>query len=412
MNTIKCITSCMLMLLASLCTILPVSADSDLFVEADVQQRLESMYSSVELKFTPEVRKRIKQYTIQQRDASELLLGRISMYFPLFERKLRERGLPDDLKYLAVIESGLKPHARSGAGAVGLWQFMKPTARMQGLKISKYVDERRDPEASTDAALDYLEYLYGKFGDWTLAMAAYNCGPGNMRKAIRKAGSKDFWKVKKYLPRETRQYIPKFIAMSYLMNYYYSHDLTPELPHNDFLNTSTSQISESVNLKALSKELSLDLEMVQWLNPTYIRNYIPGEGNYKLTLPTAQMMVFVEKRNMQPVILYSHVNGRMSQISKRNILLDMPQLPSHTLSAYAVIDSGWKNQALHIESPSISPIVSYRSRKLVFYTLKRKQSLSQVAKQFAMSLDELIDMNKFDSDNLPVPGDAIMVVAE
>lgn len=410
MNTIKCITFSGVMLIASLCTTL--SASNHSFVEADVKDRVISMQSSIDLKYTPEVKKRIKQYTVQQREASEQLLGRIAMYFPLFERKLRERGMPDDLKYLSVIESGLLPHAKSRVGAVGLWQFMKPTARMQGLKINRYIDERRDPEKSTDAALDYLETLYNKFGDWALAMAAYNCGPGNMRKAIRKAGSKDFWKVKKYLPRETRQYIPKFIAMSYLMNYYYTHDLEPELPHNDLLNTSTSKVVHNVNFKDISREHGVDLEVIQILNPTFIRNFIPGEGNYKLTLPTQQMMAYIQELGAEEhnMILYSHVNGMINKPAvKKRAFLEVEVLPEPEIRPALANVPNLPNHSITLPTASTMDI---RNRKYTYYTMRRKQSLAQIAKLYNMPIEELMKINNFTEQQLPTPGDAIMVYSE
>ncbi|HAV29122.1 MAG TPA: hypothetical protein DCW93_04290, partial [Saprospirales bacterium] len=277
---------------------------------------------------TAEVKKRIKQYTIHQRSASELLLGRISIYFPLIESKLREKGMPDDLKYLAVIESGLIPHAKSGAGAAGLWQFMKPTARMYGMKINRTVDQRRDPEISTEAALDYLQYLYEKYDDWALAMGAYNCGPGNMNRAIRKANSTDFYKVAKYLPRETRGYVPKFIAMSYLMNYYYSHDLTPKMPNSNVLNTATSRVVDRVNFKKLSAKYQLDLETIQLLNPTYIRNFIPNGPEHKLTLPTDKMTDFLSGvESAEPLLLYNHINGKKRMLSDLKEVNSIEVLP-------------------------------------------------------------------------------------
>ena len=317
MNTIKCITLNILMLSVGLCLSVASYANAkDLFVDAEVEQRVQSMTSSIDLRYTAEVKKKIKQYTISQRSASEVLLGRISIYFPLIESKLRERGMPDDLKYLAVIESGLIPHAKSGAGAAGLWQFMKPTARMYGMKINRTVDQRRDPEISTDAALDYLQYLYEKYDDWALAMGAYNCGPGNMNRAIRKANSTDFYKVSKYLPRETRGYVPKFIAMSYLMNYYYSHDLTPNMPHSSVLNTATSRVFNKVNYKELSAKFQLDLETIQLLNPTYIRDFIPNGPEHKLTLPTDKMADFLSGvESEEPLILYNHINGKKRLLS-------------------------------------------------------------------------------------------------
>lgn len=262
-----------------------------------IENRIFSLGSSVDVKYNAEVKKRIKQYTVNQRNMSEVLLGRSSIYFPIFEDIFREKGLPQDLKYLSVVESGLRPIATSKSGAAGLWQFMRPTGRMMGLQINRTIDERRDVEKSTEAAADYLLYLYEKFDDWTLAIAAYNCGPGNLRKAIRKSGGKrNFWDIKKYLPRETREYVPKFIAMSYVMNYYYEHDLVPNQPHKNLTNTSSAQVFEKINLRKLSRELDIDLNVLKTLNPSYIRNYIPKseDGKYNLVLPTTEMRLVAQ----------------------------------------------------------------------------------------------------------------------
>ncbi len=266
-----------------------------------IEDRILSLGSSVEIQYSSEVKKRINQYITRQRSMSEALIGRSRIYFPTFEHILREKGLPTDLKYLSVVESGLKPAATSRSGAAGLWQFMRPTGRMMGLKISKTIDERRDIEKSTAAAADYLLQLYNQFGDWTLAIAAYNCGPGNMRKAIRRSGGKrSFWEIKKYLPKETREYVPKFIAMTYVMNYYYEHDLMPDIPNQDLINTSSAKVYESLDLKSLSKELDIDLATVRTLNPSFIRNYIPKseDGIYNLVLPTPEMRIVAGKYNV------------------------------------------------------------------------------------------------------------------
>ena len=266
-----------------------------------IEGRILSLGSSVEIQYSSEVKKRINQYISRQRKMSEVLIGRSKIYFPTFEQILIEKGLPTDLKYLSVVESGLRPAATSRSGAAGLWQFMRPTGRMMGLKISRTVDERRDVQKSTEAAAEYLLKLYNQFDDWTLAIAAYNCGPGNMRKAIRKSGGKkSFWEVMKYLPRETREYVPKFIAITYVMNYYYEHDIMPATPNQDLINTSTAKVYESLNLKKLSKEMDIELATMRTLNPSFIRNYIPKseDGKYNLVLPTPEMRIVAGKYNV------------------------------------------------------------------------------------------------------------------
>ena len=263
-----------------------------------IENRIFSLGSSVDVKYNAEVKRRIKQYTVNQRATFEVLLGRSSIYFPIFEEIFQEKGLPLDLKFLSVVESGLRPVATSRSGAAGLWQFMRPTGRMMGLKINKTIDERRDIEKSTAAAADYLLHLYERFDDWTLAIAAYNCGPGNLRKAIRKSGGKrNFWEIKQFLPKETREYVPKFIAISYAMNYYYEHGLVPDIPDESLTNTSTAKVFEKINLRNLCKELDIDIKVMKTLNPSYIRNYIPKSENgvYNLVLPTTEMRIVAKK---------------------------------------------------------------------------------------------------------------------
>lgn len=413
MNTIKCITYRIILFV--LCVSFSMSAvanESTAFVDAEIKQRVQSMSSSIDLVYNAEVKRRIKQYTINQRSASEVLLGRISIYFPLIESKLRERGMPDDLKYLAVIESGLIPHAKSRVGAAGLWQFMKPTARMYDMKINSVIDERRDPEISTDAALDYLQYLYDRFGDWALAMAAYNCGPGNMNKAIRKANSKDFWKISKYLPRETREYVPKFIAMSYLMNYYYSHGLSPQMPSNEVLNTATSKVTKEITFKDLSKKYNINMNTLRLLNPTYIRNYIP-RGEYKLTLPTDHMMAFLAgTQEEQPQILYSHINGKKRLINQLRGQITLEPIPAYT-QKYITEHTFTIDRPIRIAQVVLAPdAYTSRDRKYTYHTLRARESLLDVAQQHNMNIVELMEINSFTSHNLPEIGDPILVNPE
>jgi len=413
MNTIKCITFNIVMLSISLCLSVESYANAkDLFIDAEVEQRVQSMSSSIDLRYTDEVKLKIKQYTISQRSASEVLLGRISIYFPLIESKLRERGMPDDLKYLAVIESGLRPHAKSGVGAAGLWQFMKPTARMYGMKINRTIDERRDPEISTNAALDYLQYLYDKYGDWALAMGAYNCGPGNMNKAIRKANSKDFYKVSKYLPRETRKYVPKFIAMSYLMNYYYSHDLTPNMPDNDVLNTSTSRVFKKINFNELSTKYNLDLETIRLLNPTYIRNIIPNGPEHKLTLPSEKMADFLSGvESIEPLILYNHINGKKRLLSAARHAVNIGALPTiQTFSTSYTAEPSLPKRLTTATYNTEAYLLS--DKKYMYHTLRRKESLLDVANKHDMDLTKLMEINSFTSHNLPDVGDAIKIITQ
>jgi len=256
-----------------------------------LEQRIQNIYSEIDLRLTSDVKKYIVDYTIKYRYAAEDFLGRSSMYFPMFQEKLRDKGIPDEIKCLAIVESNLKPNAISPYGAAGLWQFMKSTGELYDLDQDKYIDERRDPEKSTEAAAEFLLDLYQKYGDWTLALAAYNCGPGNVNKAMRRSGKSDYWSIRKYLPKETQQYIPKLVAIIYVTQYYYAHELEPKSPKIDMHNTTSARVWEGLSFKEISKQSGLDLDIIKHLNPQYIRNYIPEyRGENMLTLPTEELI--------------------------------------------------------------------------------------------------------------------------
>lgn len=265
------------------------------FSDQDIKDRLENISSVIDLNYTSEVGRRIREYTVDYRISGERILGRVDLYFPLFEQEIQERNLPDELKFVAVVESNLEPTARSKSGALGLWQFIKSTGKMQGLKMNKYVDERRDPIKSTAAALDYLASLYESFDDWTLAIAAYNCGPGNVRKAIRRGNSKNYWDIRKHLPRETQKYVPRIIAAIYLMQYYHYHNLSPEPMHKDIVNTISINDGKRHNFRQLAKELEVDYTTIKYLNPQFKTEYIPeNEGHYSLLIPVSKYELYLK----------------------------------------------------------------------------------------------------------------------
>src|SRR3546814_386429 len=206
------------------------------------------------------------------------MVGLSEYYFPIFEQALKERGLPLELKYLSVVESALNPMAVSRVGATGLWQFMYTTAKEYELQMNSYVDERRDPVAASRAAADYLSNMYGRYGDWLLAIASYNCGPGNVDRAIYKAGGKlDFWAIQPYLPGETRNYVPTYIAVTYIMNYAKEHEIYPDAPELA-LEPVPVQVDKYVSLSSLSRTLDMDKEQLYLINPKYRRRIVNGSG--------------------------------------------------------------------------------------------------------------------------------------
>jgi len=258
------------------------------------------MSSVIDLRYTDYVAKKIRNYTVRGKHESEKLLARYSMYASTIENSIYSRNLPDILKYIPIIESELKPNARSRSGALGMWQFMKGTAKNYGLVINSTVDERMDSERSTEAALDYLTYLYNRFGDWTLAIAAYNCGPGNMNKAIKKSGgSRDFYVVSKYLKKETQNYIPKLIAAKYLMNYYHVYDIVPDYSEELYFSTSATKVHNKIALNEIASALDLEIEILQKMNAHFKKTYIPqSDQGFNVILPAESLHDFYE--NFQP----------------------------------------------------------------------------------------------------------------
>ncbi|MBL1281266.1 MAG: transglycosylase SLT domain-containing protein [Fluviicola sp.] len=229
----------------------------------------------------------IKFFTRRRRGFARVVLGRSKLYFDMFEAKLAEHNLPIELKYLAVIESGLRPQVKSRAGALGLWQFMYATGRMYGLKENSYIDQRMDPALATDAACRYLKKLYEIYNDWNLALAAYNAGPGNVNKAIRRSGNKlTYWEVRPFLPRETQGYVPNFIAAAYLLTYHAEHNIIPKEAKIRYPQLDTICLSKGVHFSTISKLLSMEEEEIERLNPIYKKNYIPKtQPNQCISLP-------------------------------------------------------------------------------------------------------------------------------
>ncbi len=273
---------------------LSVSYAKEELDEALITKRLKELKSEVIIpRYDIVVRSYLRTYLVNNRAKAEQIIGRSVLYFPVFEKHLKANELPLDLKYLAVVESALTPKATSRASAVGLWQFMAPTAKEYGLVINQYIDERCDPEKSTDAAIRHLNDLYDRFNDWSLALAAYNSGSGRVSRAMKRARSKDFWRLRRYLPRETRNYVPAFIAATYLMHHYEDHGLEPEYPSLDLQITETILVYDEFRFEELMTLTELPIEVIETLNPIYRKGIIPANENGNLlTLPKRVMTAF------------------------------------------------------------------------------------------------------------------------
>lgn len=268
------------------------------FPDSVYASRLASLPRIIPMPYNNVVRDCIDLYTERRRNLVRYMLGMADYYFPIIEEVLDKHGLPIELKYLAVVESALNPVALSRVGACGLWQFMLPTGKQYGLTINSLVDDRRDPVKATEAACAYFKDMYAIYKDWSLVMASYNCGPGNVNKAIKRSGGKtNFWDIFPYLPKETRSYVPLFIAANYVMNYYCDHNLCP-LETNLPLATDTIHVNKMLHLQQVSEVLQVNLEQLRALNPQYKRDIVPGNtGDAVLKLPASDTYAFVDKED-------------------------------------------------------------------------------------------------------------------
>lgn len=266
------------------------TASFDLIPDSVIARRLASLHTVIPMTFNSQVRSYIRMYLNRMSSRMDVMLTLAEYYRPLFEESLARYGVPEELKYLTIVESAMNPQATSRVGAAGLWQFMYTTGKNYGLEVNSLIDERRDPYKSSDAAAHYIHDLYGIFHDWTLAIAAYNCGPGNINKAIARSGGKhDFWEIYGYLPRETRGYIPAFIAATYVMNFYSDHGLRPSRI-NIPLRTDTVMVERNMLFCFVSQYTGVSMSELRTLNPQYRADMIPGEGgSYPLCLPMDKM---------------------------------------------------------------------------------------------------------------------------
>ena len=342
-------------------------------------ERLKRIPSVIELPYNDVVQKFIDRYSGRLRHSVSYMLGASNFYMPIFEEALETYGLPLELKYLPVIESALNPKAVSRVGATGLWQFMLTTGKQYGLNVNSLVDERRDPVKSSYAAAHYLSDLYKIYGDWNLVIAAYNCGPDNINKAIhRSKGVRDYWQIYPYLPKETRGYVPAFVAANYIMTYYCEHNICPmvtRLPAK----TDTIMVSKNVHLEQVASVCNIDLEQLRALNPSYRRDIVPGlTALSPLRLPQTEVGKFIDRED-------SVYNYRADELfNKRALVAVNDDQPMYTSKSSSSKKSTRRSKS--------------RSKKTV--TIRQGQTLSEIAKKNHTTVAKLRKLNSIKGSNI------------
>lgn len=417
MNAIRTFRSKVMQLSILLTAITSLSMRSPygkLTPDEELESRVLSLTSVVNIKYTDAVKDKVYHYVENHKKLSGILLGRSNMYFSLFEKVLKEKNLPEELKYLAVLESSLIPTNNSRAGASGIWQIMKPTAEILGLKVNNTIDERRDPVKSTYAAADYLQKLFNMYNDWTLALAAYNCGEGNVNKAIRKSGgSMDYWVIQKYLPGETKMYVPKFIAIKYMMNYYYLHEIVPIDVDQNLVFTATARVYEKVDLKQLAKLFDLDYDLVKQLNPAYTKNFIPKSenGDYYLTLPEAQLYSYLESRNAFDNIYFvsseTYPGDFFNPGREMNNVIALAN--SEPLFPESRREAERELPYLRRQRQRTKIDINKEQVNTITVKLGTGQSLADVARINGVDLASLVEENNYSDTNMPKNGDLIRI---
>lgn len=343
------------------------------------KHRLDSVQKDVQLDYNQYVQSYIDIYTAPGRKESiARILGLTKYYFPIYEKAFRDAGIPEEIKYLSIVESALDPNAVSRVGATGPWQFMFATAKLYGLNMDNYVDERKDPIQASYAAAAYIKDAYQDFGDWLVAIASYNCGKGNITRAIQKAGASDFWSIRQFLPAETRNYVPAYIAVAYVMNYYAKHNIMPAAC-DMAMATDTIQVNKYVGLSDISKVLNVDMRQICLLNPQYKRQIINGSD----AAPKRLVIPQIDKTRF--ALLYETLNSQ----------------PKGSNQFEAVTAS--------YNEPS--SFVKHKERALpAFHTVKKGETLSSIADKFGCEVQDIKVWNKLRSLKA-VPGAELRVAA-
>ena len=360
------------------------ASESPAYTKEELMERLKRLPTMMDMPYNDVVHKFIDRYAGRLRHSVSYMLGASNFYMPIFEEALEAYGLPLELKYLPIIESALNPKAVSRVGATGLWQFMLVTGKQYGLEVNTLVDERRDPVKASYAAAHYLSDLYKIFGDWSLVIASYNCGPGNINKAIHRAGGqKDYWQIYPYLPRETRGYVPAFIAANYIMTYYSAHNIcamTTRLPEK----TDTVVVNRNIHLTQIADVLGIDINVLRTLNPEYRRDIVPGT-----TKPSAIKMALADVTRFidnQDSIFNYNASSLLSRRDEVYVNDDIPTFSSSKKGRKGRTTASRRTRSKTSGGRSV--------------TVRRGETLSQIARRNGTTVAKLRKLNGIRGSNI------------
>jgi len=372
-----------------------VSTDTPRFTPEVFAERISKLNSPIPYTYNKSVQGFLDLYCNRRRTQVSNMLGLSQTYFPMFEAELDRKNMPIELKYLAIIESALNTHAVSKAGATGLWQFMNGTGKLMGLRIDSYVDERRDPYMATVAAVAYLEDLYGIYNDWFLAIAAYNCGPGNVNKALRKVsgGDKTFWDIEAFLPKETRGYVPAFIAATYVFEYHKEHNIRPSKFDYDFSMMDTLMITHKMTIDQLAPYVGLSAEEIALNNPALKTKTIPGSPYpYPLRLPMKAVATFYANKDALYASLDQKESQQLATLAKNVAAVNAAKTKT---TAAKTTDNNTTTTAAttkEITNPDEPVIVSY--------TVKKGDNLGYISDWFDCTVADIKSWNKLSSTKI------------
>ena len=352
------------------------------------------------IEYNPALENVIKSFLKNRAKSFERQMAIAEYYFPLFEEKLSKYNLPLEIKYLAIVESALQPKAKSKVGAGGLWQFMPATGKQYKLDITTYVDERHDPIKSTEAACHYMMNMYEIFGDWSLVLASYNCGPGNVSKAIRRSGGKtDYWEIRKFLPQETANYLPAFLATMYIYEFKKEHGLVPHKAEMKYAETDTVMVKHAMTFKQLSDLLDISEEQLEYLNPIYKSKYIPsiGDEHFYLRLPKSKIGIFVSNEEK----IYGYL-AYLEQEKIRNIqLAQVRKRDSIAKQDSIAVASNFKMK--NNDTTEYEEVIKKRTKDVVtknYHKVKSGESLGVIADKNNVSITDLRKWNNIKGSNI------------